>query len=807
MKTRLTASLPLLVLVVALAPSPREADGARTPAQAVAWAKSMVGSAEYPYLCLRFAYDAYQTSHRGWGNAKHAGDALMSSTGADPPFGALVFYDWWGTLDGTYTNWGHVAVCVGEGRVVSALGDQGVKETPIGMGTSMPYKGWGFFRDVALGAGASPNDFFPAGFYQSDKPVNCVAVSQDGSYIVVGASDGVHLLNREGDLIWKYQSEGTWTDYPIIDVSMTADASEIAAAGSLGYFWGGKVYFFSNLEKEPDTITLNNGVSSVAYSPEGDYFGITYTDGLGWNDVVALWGNKEGKWLWYKNFGGDASTDVVLCRNGDYVAVGGAPTPWTWPAGGLRLYNKPASVLWEYPINTTFGDKYSMAISSDGQYIAAGSRYDNFLYLSDCQYQFLWKYDIGQCRGVSISSDGYYIVAASLNRVHLFDRLKNLLWHSEFKEIQDIEISGDGNTIVVAKSDNEVRILTRGAPRPPPLQFHGVIVGMGKEGERSRGDKDASAIYNALLDDPNVKGENLWLLINPKGRNDVFFILEKVLKKLNPGDQLLFYYSGHGGYFGVDRNAEPAVQFCKLAQWKTGDESNTGEEFIVGDTALDDITDDRLSAWLSSDPKMAGVRKIVILDTCFAGGFWGREGNEGDEGDLDKIQDVGLLASCSERCLSFSNPITGRGFFSRALEQALKQFRGSFLSFTELRDAVSKFYTVEQQGNLGVIKGNDDGAVEIDNLKLDTAFSADFDPRASIVPHTLRVTKLFICEGQRLCVTWKSRPNDIYVVWMTLDLASNKWVDEDTIASQGAETSWTTAISNGGMRFYRIEMK
>lgn len=181
---------------------------------------------------------------------------------------------------------------------------------------------------------------------------------------------------------------------------------------------------------------------------------MTYDTGLGWSDQVGLWGYNEGKWLWYYTVGRSETGDVSISADGEYIAVGAAKDVFG-SGGGINLYNKNGNLLWKYTIDqsTLSGDKYSVAISSSGKYIAAGNYGNNNLYFFDRDQQFLWNYNTGKIKSVSISPDGDYILAATDNKAYMFDRNGNLLWSLEINAIQDVAISQDALTIVVATSD------------------------------------------------------------------------------------------------------------------------------------------------------------------------------------------------------------------------------------------------------------------------------------------------------------------------------------------------------------------
>ncbi|GAA0972244.1 hypothetical protein [Nocardiopsis tropica] len=92
---------------------------------AVTWARQHLGSTAYASRCLAFVEDAYERSnHVEIFGGDFAGEsariyAARENTGV-PPTGAFAFYDSTGELFGRRQDWGHVGLCVGDGRVVHA---------------------------------------------------------------------------------------------------------------------------------------------------------------------------------------------------------------------------------------------------------------------------------------------------------------------------------------------------------------------------------------------------------------------------------------------------------------------------------------------------------------------------------------------------------------------------------------------------------------------------------------------------------------------------------------------------------------
>lgn len=300
--------------------------------------------------------------------------------------------------------------------------------------------------------------------YQADSRANCLAVSASGGYVVIGTPSAVHLVDSNKNLQWRYA-----TDHPIVDVAMTDDASWIAAGGSSGYFGGGRVYFFHNRSAPPEySIAASTGLSSVAFSPEGDYFAMTYPHSLGWDDVVSFWGDVENRWLWSYSFGLNDTAAVAVSQAGNFLAVGAATPLWPGENGGVRLYNKAGGMVSEYVIKSPFitSREYSIAISQSGDYFVAGSEDDSNLYFFSRSQGLVWSRNTGNIKGVFISSDGNYIAAATANNVYLLDRGNNILWSAAVSQIEDVAMSGDAGLLVVATASGKVYAFSRSGSIP-----------------------------------------------------------------------------------------------------------------------------------------------------------------------------------------------------------------------------------------------------------------------------------------------------------------------------------------------------
>lgn len=115
--------------------------------QAISWANKQIGSQAYNYWCLKFVGEAFRQggiSNAGYMTATQAGNKLITNTDKNPPRGAVVFWNWYGTIDGVYDNYGHVGISLGNGQVIHA-DYNGVKITGLDL-SGRTYRGWGTWK-------------------------------------------------------------------------------------------------------------------------------------------------------------------------------------------------------------------------------------------------------------------------------------------------------------------------------------------------------------------------------------------------------------------------------------------------------------------------------------------------------------------------------------------------------------------------------------------------------------------------------------------------------------------------------------
>jgi len=178
-------------------------------------------------------------------------------------------------------------------------------------------------------------------------------------------------------------------------------------------------------------------------------------------------------------------------------------------------------------------------------------------------------------------------------------------------------------------------------------------------------DDDAIAMRDTLVNNQGWNPDNIILLLNSEAtKSAIQNAISTIGAQDNPEDVVLFYFSGHGTHYS---DSYPY------------DEVDGYDEAIV---AYDlDISDDELESWMDA---LDSNNKVVILDTCFSGGFMKSGGlraktlpgveradiKDGFVKDIDKAGYVVLAASDDDE-YSYEDSILKHGVFTYYLLQGL----------------------------------------------------------------------------------------------------------------------------------------
>ena len=163
--------------------------------------------------------------------------------------------------------------------------------------------------------------------------------------------------------------------------------------------------------------------------------------------------------LWSDTTGMDIRS-VAVSADGQYVAAGSYSTSGSAGYyGKVSLYSKDGNVLW----NNITGNNgiLKVAISADGQYIAAGADTGMIFYFSK-DGNLLWSYNTGHpVTSLAISEDGGNVAstwtAEWQGKVYYFSQNGTLLWDhwtDTNTRCISVSVSNDGGNVAVGSGSD-----------------------------------------------------------------------------------------------------------------------------------------------------------------------------------------------------------------------------------------------------------------------------------------------------------------------------------------------------------------
>jgi WD40 repeat protein len=162
-------------------------------------------------------------------------------------------------------------------------------------------------------------------------------------------------------------------------------------------------------------------------------------------DYDLVWSNKTAGW----------ARSVAISGDGNYVAAGSDDT-------FVHFFDKVGNRLWESRASTRTGSFInSVSVSTDGSYIAAGSD-DSNVHFFDGNGTVLWSKDIGAkaVSLVSVAGDGSFVAASSENpdnKIYFINRKGTFLWsYTVGYNINGLSVSSDGSFIVTGTNGGKI---------------------------------------------------------------------------------------------------------------------------------------------------------------------------------------------------------------------------------------------------------------------------------------------------------------------------------------------------------------
>ncbi len=163
--------------------------------------------------------------------------------------------------------------------------------------------------------------------------------------------------------------------------------------------------------------------------------------------------------------------------------------------------------------------------------------------------------------------------------------------------------------------------------------------------------------------------------------------LDMIRLRMTTADSLVIYINNHGA--SQIQTLDPQTG---TVIYHYSDTRSAGDEIIrVGALGGENVlSDNKLTDMLRSfDSK----RKLIFLDSCVSGGFWGSNDTAEQIGidDLNQLKNISLFAAAAEGMQAFA-PFEDKSFFGMALQEAMGMTGTSFSaeSLAEYLDTRSK---------------------------------------------------------------------------------------------------------------------
>jgi len=223
----------------------------------------------------------------------------------------------------------------------------------------------------------TPAPQYPIWNYPVDGQVTSVDMSKDGTLVVAGTKSGtehgiIYFLAKNDTLLWSHTF-----DRDICCVAMSADGSRVLVGGYQLVGGGGGIYGAAQSYENGQIYYFNNngtllwsydfGVSpvmSIAMSLDGSLIGADTDDKILYFDEhgQVLPNHSNGNIVW--NHTGPSNLEKYS-QNNTYTVHG----EWAYSGHTVKFFDKGGNLLWYYDANTPS----SVAISSSGDYVAVGT--------------------------------------------------------------------------------------------------------------------------------------------------------------------------------------------------------------------------------------------------------------------------------------------------------------------------------------------------------------------------------------------------------------------------------------------------
>ncbi len=286
----------------------------------------------------------------------------------------------------------------------------------------------------------------------SEEYITDLAVSEDGSRVVVGTSmGGLYLYDGNGSLLWSERYKGT------MSVGIASDASLIVSGES------------ESSEKDKGTLRVYDRNGTLAWRRHTGWIsGFGISEDLG---RIAV-GNRLGQVVVYDHEGSEEFLEDNLLKRYSPVSALALSADGIY-AGYSLLEKTPAIYLinvdtWGIRTISSAFREYGSAVhtirfTGNGTYLlaASGEGSTDKAYLFTNRGVMRWNESIPHIHDMEISSDGDLCVIGSDDGcIRVYDTAGNLSWTRCMRgAIQTLSITPQGDLLVAGSEEGEIYLM------------------------------------------------------------------------------------------------------------------------------------------------------------------------------------------------------------------------------------------------------------------------------------------------------------------------------------------------------------
>ncbi len=235
--------------------------------------------------------------------------------------------------------------------------------------------------------------------YSIDGFINCLSMSSDGEYIVIGGYDShmVYLFHKDSSTpVWTYLTTGE-----VWGVDISSNGNFIVSGG----YYDHNLYLFQKDSSTPQWYYTSDAYfyEAVTVSPDGNYICAGDTNG-----VIYLFEKYSNIPEWTYETSCDFIDGIDMSYNGNYIAVASN--------ANIYFFQKDSSTPQWICSGATMDE---LRISYTGWFFTGGGNNKIYYFSKDSNVP-LWSYQIGYSYSASICLSGEYIAGCGSTYLYFF---------------------------------------------------------------------------------------------------------------------------------------------------------------------------------------------------------------------------------------------------------------------------------------------------------------------------------------------------------------------------------------------------